>query len=294
MQGTTDPKDTIKLDCASCHALDASDDGRTTGPARAAGNYVLPVTYDQHCKACHPLTFSSDKALAGVQIPHHLQPGQVREFLGGVFAREAVKDSATPGMKKFFDDFPLPGDNRTREQREEGQRKLIKGASDKATKELVTELPTWDRQANKTARYVFPGYSTCGLCHHYEAGAGGLPERIVPVNVPAVWFEHARFSHGAHRTVACLECHGGKDGGKSVFASDREEDVLIPPIENCKKCHSTARTSGGVKQGGVRQDCVTCHSYHHGDKPLAGPGSEGRGARKRMTVQELLDGAAPK
>jgi len=145
------------------------------------------------------------------------------------------------------------------------------------------------------ARYVFPGKSTCQLCHHYSGGVGQAePDRIVPVDVPEVWYEHSRFSHGAHRTVDCRGCHGGKNGGKSVDDSEVETDVLLPPRENCLKCHSTARTVGGDKEGGVRHECVTCHGYHHADNPLAGRGSSGRGIEKRVSVEDLLNARFPK
>src|SRR5207248_6162761 len=48
----------VKLDCASCHQLDATESS-DWAVGRSAGDYILPVIYDQHCKACHPLTFSS-------------------------------------------------------------------------------------------------------------------------------------------------------------------------------------------------------------------------------------------
>ena len=73
--------------------------------------------------------------------------------------------------------------------------------------------------------------------------------------------------------------------------SKTHENVLIPGIENCRTCHSPAtRTESGVKKGGVRQDCVTCHRYHHGDQPLAGRGSAARAAEARRGLEEFLSG----
>src|SRR5262249_18040016 len=101
-----DDKALMKLDCAACHVLSAADEGGKG--ARAPGDYVLPVTYDQHCKACHPLTFSSNEQLKNVAIPHHLQPEQMRDFLQGAFAKVLAADVKKP---KKESDTPLPGQN---------------------------------------------------------------------------------------------------------------------------------------------------------------------------------------
>src|SRR5262249_18183805 len=153
-------------------------------------------------------------------------------------------------------------------------RELIKGPADDAVKDLV-----WDAQPKKAERI-----STCSLCHYAEKGTEGK-ERILPPNVPEAGLEHAKFSHKSHQTMACLECHGCKDGGPSAENSEVHTDVLLPPRENCLKCHASTSTTGGK---GVRHECVTCHSFHHGDKPLAGKGAAGRGIKERMTIEKLM------
>jgi hypothetical protein len=261
--------DLVQLDCAACHQLDTTDDRGRPGPARPAGDYILPVTYDQHCKACHPLTFSSE--LPGVAVPHHLQPAEVNRFLWGVFTEREkplrVDEAKTPGK-----DRPLP----TRE----GLRQKVGGQVDEAETDVLFE-----KDLAKARRFVLEGKATCGLCHYYAGqGATGIPARIVPVNVPEVWFPHARFSHRAHRGVTCASCH------HDVEKSTTEKDVLIPGVENCTACHSTARTTAEGKRGGVRQDCITCHRYHYGDHPLAGRGAAARGAAVRRDPRGFLEG----
>src|SRR5262249_16441419 len=92
--------DPVRLDCRSCHQLDTGDFGFEKGKlpealpaasvaARAAGAYFLPITYENHCKACHPLTF--DKQVVGkdnapLAVPHRLQPDEVHKFLWGAYA----------------------------------------------------------------------------------------------------------------------------------------------------------------------------------------------------------------
>jgi hypothetical protein len=251
--------DLVELKCASCHQLDATD-SPAAGPgvnvplARASGDYVLPVTYDQHCKACHPLTFNP--SLPKVSVPHHLQPADVGRFLTGVYVAELVKDADL--AKKLTSGRPLPKVNVSREEKE--ARARVAG------------------HVGRAEQYLYAGKSTCGLCHHFERGPGErLPRRIVPTAVPQVWYPHAKFSHRAHRAVDCLQCH------EKATTSIVSTDVLLPGVENCQKCHSPDR-------GGVRHDCVTCHQYHHAAEPLAGLGAAARGVNERKAIEEFLRG----
>src|SRR5262249_42300170 len=194
---------------------------------------MLPVTYDQHCKACHPLTFNP--ALPTVAVPHHLQPPDVNRFLTGVYVRELVADADL--VKKLTSGRPLPPANVSRAEKEARAR--------------VAD------SVGRAEQYLYAGKSTCGLCHHFERAPGKpAPRRIVPTDVPQVWYRHSHFSHRPHRAVACLECHGGAED------SEKAADVLLPGVENCRRCHGGPRESAGV-----RHDCVTCHRYHHGDEP---------------------------
>jgi hypothetical protein len=262
--------DLVKLDCASCHRLDTTDDPGRKEPARAAGDYMLPTTYEQHCKACHPLTFSAE--LPGVEVPHHLQPSEVKSFLWGVFT-EREKRLQQADLKSLTGDRPLPGKNQSREQLRKKIEKSVSGGTD----------VLFENDLKKANDYVLKGKATCGLCHFYETKPGlPVPEKILPVNVPEVWYPHAKFSHRAHRAVDCAECH------KNVDQSETQRDILLPGTENCVSCHSPARVENGKQKGGVRQDCVTCHRYHHNDQPLAGRGAAARGVDVRKTLEDFL------
>ncbi len=272
-QGTTNPKDLVKLECFSCHQLDTTDAPKA-GPKqellpRASGEYMLPVSYDQHCKACHPLTFNP--SLPDVQIPHHLQPDDVRRFLWGVYASEEAKAV----KKKATTDRPMPGANLTREEKEARDR--IRGKVESAESFL------FQKERDKAIQFAFTGKTTCGLCHYYESKPGEqIPQRILAPNVPQLWYPHAKFSHYAHRAVDCLTCHEGAP--KSITNTD----VLLPGRENCLECHSRSRVVDGKTLGGVRQDCTTCHRYHQGDVPEAGLGAKARGPAKPRSIQEFL------
>ncbi len=275
----TDPvrdTDLVQLDCASCHQLDTTDAPRA-GPKqellpRASGDYMLPVTYDQHCKACHPLTFSP--SVPDVQIPHHLQPDDVRRFLWGAYASEEAKAVA----KKATTNREMPGANVTREQKEKEARERIHGKVQSAQSFL------YQADRDKAIQFVFTGKTTCGLCHYYESKPGELiPQRIIPPNVPQLWYPHAKFSHYAHRAVECLACHEGAPNSKT------NTDVLLPGRDNCLKCHSHSRVVNGEKLGGVREDCTTCHRYHQGDVPEAGLGARARGPKEFRTIEGFLE-----
>lgn len=275
--------------CAVCHVMDPTDDGRKS-PARASGDYVQPVNFDRHCKACHPLTFSASTELKDLEIPHHLQPAQVKEFLAGAYARTLAADKAAGKGRVLVEGYPLPGDNLPFAEREKLQRDAIKKASDTKAERLFA----WERQAEKAGRYTLEGAATCGLCHHKEDGPSGKAEaRIMPTAVPEVWYEHGKFSHRAHRDVKCLSCHGKDENPNldrreswrvSVLDSRTEGDVLLPGRNNCLECH--ASRSGN--RGGIRHECVTCHSYHHADKPLSGRGAAGRGVPNPVSIDDLL------
>ena len=264
--------DLAKLNCASCHQADATDapppgPGQAVG-RRSPGDYMRPATYDQHCKACHPLTF--DTELPGVQIPHHLQPAEVNRFLWGAVAGREVKALALVGDKR-----PLPGDNLSRLERE--ARKAIQSGVN------GIESILHQRDRDKAIEFVSSGKTTCGLCHPVERQPGkAIPDRIPPTGVPEVWFPHAKFSHRAHRAVDCQQCHAAGESTSNL-------DVLLPGVENCQTCHAPKMTVGGQHRGGVRHDCVTCHRYHNGDDPLAGIGAKARGVSVPRSIQEFLD-----
>jgi hypothetical protein len=86
----------------------------------------------------------------------------------------------------------------------------------------------------------------CAYCHTVEREADALP-RIAPTAIPSRWLPHARFDHGAHRPLACGECH-------RAAASTETADVLLPSIATCRECHTP--------QAGAGTGCVQCHRYH--------------------------------
>jgi hypothetical protein len=289
-----DDKTLVQLDCASCHQLDSRDlqAGRdrprepSAGPvlpSRSEGAYMLPVSYEKHCQACHPLTVErtngDDPKTGLVSVWHRLQPDKVHEFLESYYTGQALKGNHKP-FKKDPPRRPLPGQLLTEEE-----------------KQALLGIPEKIKQAE---RQLYVGKKTCGECHTYDLGkAGTIDEalrkkgapdcRIKPPEVLDVWFKHARFSHLAHRAVDCKSCHPQADP-KNPRASTDSGDVMLPGIDNCVQCHAPKTASGG----GARFDCTECHRYHNGGDPLQGIGARRRGAKEVGDVHRFLLGPPDK
>ena len=198
---------------------------------------MRPIGYDHDCKACHPLTF--DAAVKGTDgkpfaLPHGKPLADVESLLEFEYGRAIRQDPAA--FRRPTASRPLPG---------------------QAPGE-VAEKPDPSVKASAATRYL-EGKAGCGECHTIAGNS------IVPVNIPPVWFSHAKFSHAAHTTMKCADCHG-KSADSTV-----NTDILLPDANTCKSCHGPARTEGGKQIGGVRSECTTCHTYHHG--PESNPGA---------------------
>jgi hypothetical protein len=285
--GKQENSDMVRLDCSSCHRLDAGDFGidaadkpagllSTALTPRAAGAYMLPVNYEIHCAACHPLTF--DPKITGedkkpLSVPHHLQPEQVKNFVWGAYAaafsKKATGEAGADAAKAPpSPSRPLPG--------------KLTAAEEKAAREKI------GKQADEAGDFLFKadvkradgflttGKSACGECHVFDTSGGS--KRILPLQVKNVWLEHAKFNHVSHRAVDCRACHPNAYAFKpdgiiaNPTASEDHSTVLIEGIESCRICHSPA--------GGVRFGCSECHLYHHGERPLQGIGAAARDPRK--------------
>ena len=228
----------VTLDCASCHVPQAFP--KDSPAAKKDGWYIQSIQYDVHCKACHPLTF--DALVKGPKgtFPHGRQLAQVDSWLQAVYEDKDYLPSPLPPIVR-----PLPG-----------KRPASPDRATKSPKELIKDA----------ARYLTESKAGCFECHSTDVYAG--KKEIVPVNVPDVWFKHAKFSHKAHVDVAkCIDCHGGAP------TSTESADVLIPPLKKCQECHS-ASPAAGMKAG--RYDCTECHNFHQRDPARSGDSAHRR------------------
>jgi hypothetical protein len=296
-QDKKEDSDLVQLDCRSCHQLDSGDFGFERGkpegmlaaaaPGRATGAYFLPIKYENHCKACHPLTF--DKQVVGkdnapLAVPHRLQPDEVNKFLWGAYA-DYYKSKQYPDLDQRIKEWlaetpnpmrPLPG-KLTREEEEKARSEIVKGVN-------AARVFLYQNKVAKADRFLVSGKTSCGECHHIELGDGQASQRIVQPAVKDVWFEHARFNHASHKALDCRACHD------KAYASESEKDVLVPGIANCRQCHAPADHANGQAVGGARHDCTECHNYHHGDSPMQGLGAWSRDPHRKGDVRWFLDG----
>jgi len=111
-----------------------------------------------------------------------------------------------------------------------------------------------------TAHTLFPG---CAYCHEVKPGTNGTPEIAKPVMADR-WLLHGRFTHTAHTSIGCNDCH-------NVHQSKESSDILMPGVKKCAECHH-ARTAGettsataGLKSAPnqvASAECLSCHTFH--------------------------------
>jgi predicted CXXCH cytochrome family protein len=253
----------VQLTCAACHRLDADDfeapspqlaslPREAVLPPRAAGAAMLPITYENQCKACHPLTFDEKATL-----PHRLQPAEVSKYLERHFTLRVLENERTIYDKNV-------------------SRRHIPGKP--PDDDMVKVRRLINERVSAAENMLYKDKTTCAECHYFEPEGQLPPTRVVPTNVPTVWLPHAKFNHTIHRVMDCESCHEG------VRESKTSADVLLPGIETCQRCHAPPSRT----RGGARYDCTECHRYHHGDTPLRGIGTEKRDPEIRRTIGEVL------
>lgn len=279
--------DPIQLACASCHQLDSGRDGplfhplyqaiageprAAVLPPRAEGAYYLPVNFEAHCKACHPVRTPeavSGKAIviSGFPVPHRKQPKELKELLAGEYARKLLeKGHPAPAL-------PLPPAGRL-DPRDDPAAATFRGETDRLSDTALSSLTG----------------SACAKCHALTNGGAG--REVVPVSNKTVWFTGAKFDHTAHRAVGCAECHPGT--GAAFVPPGIVEPIRIAGVESCKQCHAPARVEirdgTRVTAGGVRHACTDCHRYHDGEHPLQGRAAPGRDPEKPLSFPEFFRG----
>jgi hypothetical protein len=265
--------DLITLDCKSCHVTDPSDFhvDRIAGlpqaavlPPRAGGAEMQPITFENQCKACHPLTF--DSRSPELVVPHRVQPAEIDRFLWDLYA----------GMFLKQEDKLL--DRRVGVRTNPG---LPPDTAEVAVKKKI------DGAVKAAERVLFEGKTTCLECHTAVVNPGQiLPQSIVVPKVPTLWQDKAFFDHTAHRGLGannCNICHS--QAKNSIDAAD----VLLPKLSSCQECHAPA--SSAADRGGVRYDCTTCHRYHNGDHTIQGRGTFAEWGAIEQDVRSFLTGA---
>ncbi len=306
--GEADDAQLVQLRCADCHQLDAASplvsDPNTVGPeaARNEGRYMLPIRYETHCSACHPLRYDLNEplreivrnwnaAIGGdtdgireidlqpVRVPHGLQPDVLADFAQGAVAGRLLASDNMQALDHLVAAITTRGDAFGLDELPPGLGLNVPDAA-----ELLGERAVVDRAAADFERLLY-GRTYCALCHEITDLAGEpfvfasdarINElQIAPTGVPASWFRHATFDHAAHRALDCRECHPHASPhmmaeletqrNMNPNASVEAGDVLVPDMEVCVRCHAPASTDDrGRTIGGAGHACAECHRYHQG------------------------------
>lgn len=239
-----------KLECADCHRPDA------------AGHYMKPIVYEDHCANCHPLKYSSK--LLGVgqdeSLPHEkaeIVHGVLRDRLMAFARQHPEQITAAKGT-----DSRLP--NKRQPARDEWE----------FVEEQLRLIETAVFQ--KPGEAESPRNNACQKCHQLDSvarpqdGISPLRFEITPPRIPQRWLTHSRFRHDRHRELACVHCHHTRSTEPEILhgtsaaitlESETAKDVLMPSLQICRQCHGAQR--GSAVAGRAQSSCVECHQYHH-------------------------------
>ena len=229
------------LHCADCHLPDKS------------GNLMTPISYDAHCKSCHPVSVR----LAGTPS-NHPQYKKFETLVAGFQAKPALHpalgqdSSATLGELRRRLEILIGDPPKVEIMRyldfDNGFFQKLPGAR--------TEIGDWSAgQMKFLAEQLFhpfgkdgkPSQAGCLYCHETNPKSPD-PVPLLKSNIPGRWNRHALFRHQSHQHLDCQSCH------KAQF-SQNTSDILMPTIKQCMDCHHTGT-------GGARTDCSECHKYH--------------------------------
>lgn len=200
-----------ELNCTDCHFPDA------------AGKLIQPINYEKHCASCHAMEFELDQRAGQPSeqdtVPHK-EPVDIHRYLLGQFTMQKEK-------RPEFNNPTSPA--------------------------VVRQASEWVATRVKDVENVLVSSGKCEQCHFIKLGAADemdFAKRMVvePTAIPPFWFNHANFSHLAHRAMACESCHD------TARMSADTKNVNLPKIKDCQSCHSAT--------GGARHDCAECHFYH--------------------------------
>ena len=194
-------------------------------PFRVQQRYMTPITFSQHCAACHTLQF--DKRFGNEQAPHE-RPEVVQAFLLKRFSEyiaahpEAVHEVNPP-------DRQIP--ERVRVPR------VARNASE------------WVQFRTDDAEWLLWS-KTCKQCHTLNPGSGPLPV-VANSNLTGRWLPHAEFDHHSHRMMTCSVCHANTSNSRET------SDILLPGIQTCQQCHREDKPREAAEGR-----CFECHQYH--------------------------------
>jgi hypothetical protein len=250
---------------------------------RTAGDFMLPVTYENHCRACHPLQF--DPRIPDRSIRHGLSAREVVDELRRLYTSDVI--AREPNLlRRFVPPRPIPGPPGAGEVVRAGE-----AVEDKVVSAIKLLFVTNAGEAARAREGLSAGRRGCIECHELKASPAALVSshdaeslEIRPVAVRSLWFESARFNHSKHRAVECASCHKGAAESKDQSGS------LLPGVAECIDCHAPAAVRNGLARGGVSAACTECHWYHNGDHPAQGLGATARRGAAPLSLERFFGG----
>ncbi len=259
---TNDPAGVVQLECRDCHLLHSPDgprdytqpsDFQTAGSLELASHYE-PINYDQHCAACHELTYAGQTE-KDLPLPHAATRDEMEVMLAAKLTGGQVTGRIRMRSEQADPEFSQP----------------------------KTEF-------NLQARVDEVG-ANCVKCHQpADVTTAAIVERrsqkFSEPLIPAVWFAHSFYNHGAHEKVTeCSFCHEVTSFNTDSKPTDNEH-VMIKGAESCVPCHrkpayepedplirrliaelatdsGRAELLGTIGQPVQASDaCTLCHRYH--------------------------------
>ena len=235
--GTIPPLKGEKLDCIDCHKPDP------------AGTYHQKITYKANCRPCHSLQF--DARIPELTLPHGSEAA-VHAFLRSLPTQYADHGTRVKKLanKRDVDKFVADQMRALNAEFSSGENLEIQIFFNANKRGPIGG----DGQSGDPIRAQFAG---CAYCHEVIPTGDPFPRITKPV-IPDRWMTRGNFNHAKHANVGCAKCH-------LVEHSRETAEILLPAKRTCVDCHSP--------QGGVKDSCATCHSYHTTDRKT-GPYSD--------------------
>jgi hypothetical protein len=227
----------VQLLCEDCHhsnlaaprvrpAVSNVDAAAMTSNIRSVSPEMTPATFERDCKSCHPLEF--DKRFKD-PAPHK----DAKEV--DAYVREQYTTYIAQHPNEIHEQLRLNQDLPARP---------VPAAPRNAAE--------WVNQRTEEAERLL-WQKDCKECHQLTYPAPMAAPEIPKANTTTRWMKNAWFDHKAHQLVACAECH--TDAPKS----QKTEDVLLPNIATCQKCHNDSANAAAA-------NCSECHVYHDWSK----------------------------
>jgi predicted CXXCH cytochrome family protein len=212
---------TVQLQCADCHQPAILNADRK--PLSAS---MAPVTFEKHCMSCHPLLFDS----RFTDPAPHKETGIVEQYVIAQYTAYIAKHpNAVHEPVRLNRDLPS---------------RPIPPAPRNAAEWIA-------QQTEEAERLLWQ--KSCKECHPLTYPAPSSRPEVPKALEPVRWMKNASFDHVSHQLVSCTECH------TQAAASQKTEDVLLPVIATCQKCHREGQNAAGAF-------CSECHVYHDWSK----------------------------